>query len=91
MSDLRRADCVLAALNAIQEVLLVVVVVIQVNLIRPYFARQKRLRLSIDFAASYKNPSFTTLETYIASTGFKMQFDAVGVCVLYICRFCGGE
>ena len=91
VTDFRCADCIPSALNAIQEVLLVVVAVVQVNLIRPYFGCQKRLRLSIYFAARYKNPSFTSLETYITSTGFEMQFDAVGVCVLYICRFCSGE
>jgi hypothetical protein len=58
VSDLRRGNRVLTALNAIQEVLLVVVAVIQMDLIRPYFARQKRLRFSIDFVALYKYLSF---------------------------------
>ena len=71
MPNLCCADCILTALNTIQEVLFVVIAVIQVNLIRPDFARQKRLGLSIDFAALYIYPSFATLKTCMPTTAFK--------------------
>jgi hypothetical protein len=82
--DFRRGNRVLTALNTVQEVLLVVPAVIEFNFIEvllvvpaviefnfisPYLFLQKRLRLSIYFAACYENPPFASFETCVPSTG----------------------